>query len=1514
MGSLLRQGRPFGEIFDALVSVLDEHMSGELSKVLGAVDNERASLIHDTQFAQPALFAFHVASARAWQERGIEPSFVMGHSIGEIAAAHVAGVLGVECAARLVTARGQLMQACRSDGAMASLELTADEAAEAIIDYGGRLCLAGINGERQIVISGDRDALDEVVATVSGQGRRARRLTVSHAFHSHHMDEMLEEYAKVAASCDFHAPAITMVSTVTGQPMTSSLEPGEGLRDPAYWVRQIREPVRFADAVSTLIELGAMTTIECGPEPVLSASVVGAAGHRGIAIQAVAPDRRLASDERAADLAALGTAYALTTNIDLASATNPSARPVNLPTYPFQRKRLWIDPVAGDRSACITSATSHPWLRQVIPVADEDRIMVTGQISTQETHWLGDHQVFGATVLPGAALLEVAVVAAELAGTGGLRSLRLHHPLVLSDGPVDLQAVVTCGTDHSIDLWARPAGLKGDEPWSLYASGQTGAMVDVPDRVPQSVGNPIDPVHLRDVLDRRGIHYGDAFTGLESLKGGDGLACGRIRLPESLRRTHGATGFHLHPAIVDAALHVFGGLDGPDGLSQADTYIAEDLDASVEIPVAFNNIQIRCLPGEVIDVRAQRKDAGIQVELIGADDELLAAMTVVTQPIRPDEVELHDADDDTLMRIDWIPIEVRPGATETNPIVVDFTDFDGSLEERLAGALVNLQNLASHDDDREVLVLTKGCVSVDAGDRLRDPAGAALWGLVRAWRQEVPARTVRLLDLDDCARCSDLDMLIGMVAGSAETELAIRAGRLLGPRLRCLGDDLLVPDDDTSWQIVPTGEGRLDRLAVVPLQQTDLGPHQVCIEVHACGVNFRDALNLLDVVEAPGLGLECVGVVLATGKEIDHVSVGDRVMGLAAGSMATEAVTDARYVVRVPDCLTDHEAATIPLAYLTAYHGLVNLAGVCPGKRVLVHAGAGGVGMAAIALARHLGAEVLATASPHKWPALESLGLGPEQLATSRDPGFAAAWEPVDVVLNSLTGAMIDESLSLLREGGLFLEIGKTDVRDAHEVARRHPGVSYLPFDLMDNDPEQILRMLRTVVRMVEEGHVAPLPFVADHIARASEVLRVMSAGSHVGKLVLTMPRQFDPAGTVLITGGSGDLAGDIARRLVSDYGARHLVLASRSGPQGDPDGVLMARLYAAGAQTVKLVSCDIGDRDDVRRLVRDFERPLTAIFHLAGVVDDGILQNQDATRAAAVIRPKAVGAWLLHEETIHERLAAFVTYSSVAGTLGSAGQSTYAAANAALDALMRHRVQTGQPGLSLALGPVDQTCEGMMGRLPVIRERMAAGGLLPLSHGDLASALSRALRSGHAGLVVARTDRFRLDPAVSPLLTQIVRPTRCRTGHEQVPSEAASVELVGVVPEKRYGFLLDLVRSEVAIVLGLGAASDVSPTTSMRSVGLDSLMAVELRNRLCARTGLNLPMTVAFDAPTPEEMARLMNDEIGFGCTSTPDETSPIDDRDLTDQEIELVLSGALIEQASTISNRASRIPPKER
>ena len=392
----------------------------------------------------------------------------------------------------------------------------------------------------------------------------------------------------------------------------------------------------------------------------------------------------------------------------------------------------------------------------------------------------------------------------------------------------------------------------------------------------------------------------------------------------------------------------------------------------------------------------------------------------------------------------------------------------------------------------------------------------------------------------------------------------------------------------------------------------------------------------------------------------------------------------------MPGGLSFVEAASVPSVFLTAYYGLFDLARLQPGERVLVHAAAGGVGMAAVQLARHLGAEVFATASPSKWGALRALGLDDAHIASSRTLEFeqrfraATGGKGVDVVLDSLAREFVDASLRLLRPAGRFIEMGKTDIRDAAEVAAQHAGVMYRAFDLIEAGFERLQQMSLELKGMFERGALHALPVSTWDVRRAPEAFRCMAQARHVGKIVLTVPQPLSSHGTVLITGGTGTLGALVAQHLVTQHGVRHLLLCSRTG-RAD---ALQQQLEALGA-SVRMAACDVSQRAEVAALLASIpsEHPLSAVFHTAAVLDDGVLSAQSAERIDRAFAAKLDGAFHLHELTRELELEAFVLFSSVAGLLGGPGQSNYAAANTFLDALAQHRRAQGLTATSLAWG-----------------------------------------------------------------------------------------------------------------------------------------------------------------------------------------------------------------------------------
>ncbi|WP_203969226.1 SDR family NAD(P)-dependent oxidoreductase, partial [Sphaerisporangium melleum] len=795
-------------------------------------------------------------------------------------------------------------------------------------------------------------------------------------------------------------------------------------------------------------------------------------------------------------------------------------------------------------------------------------------------------------------------------------------------------------------------------------------------------------------------------------------------------------------------------------------------------------------------------------------------------------------------------------------------DLAEAVREETCRALRLLQNWL--DDDRlpsaRLVLLTRGAIAVTGQDEVPDLAHAAIWGLVRSAQSESPDRLV-IADLDD-----DPMSLRALPAALAtgEAQFALRAGAVHVPRLARAaakaGAALVPPAGAANWRLDVTTRGTVEDLALLPTPAQPLAPGQVRVGTRAMGLNFRDVLIALDMYpgDAP-MGGEGAGVVTEVADDVTTLAPGDRVMGIIDG-FARDAVADARLLVRIPDGWSFTEAASVPIAFVTAYHALVDLAGLAAGERVLVHAAAGGVGMAAVQLAQHLGAVVHATASEPKWDAVRALGVPAERIASSRTPDFARTFHGgVDVVLNSLAGELIDASLGLLRPGGRFVEMGKTDLRDPAELASAHPGVRYLPFDLTTLDAGRTGEILAEIAALFARGELRLPPVRTWDVRRAAEAFRHVAQARHIGKVVLTTPPALNPEGTVLITGGTGALGALAARRLVTEHGVRHLILAGRRGPDAAGAAELAQELAGLGAET-EIVACDAADRDALAGVLARIpaERPLTGVFHTAGVLDDGIISSLTPERVGAVLRPKVAAAANLHELTSGLDLAAFVLYSGAAGLFGSPGQGNYAAANTFLDALAQHRRARGLLATSLAWGLwTPQSGSGMTGHLDEADiSRLNRSGMGALSLDEGLGLFDLALTMDEAALVPMSLDLATLRAGASmgfghPLLRGLVRVAARRTVTTESPQTESLTDRLAALPQDdRMAVVLELVRGHVAAVLGFAAPDLVETGRAFKDIGFDSLTAVELRNRLRTATGLRLPASLVFDYPNPGVLA----------------------------------------------------------
>ncbi|HEY2269986.1 MAG TPA: SDR family NAD(P)-dependent oxidoreductase, partial [Streptosporangiaceae bacterium] len=788
-------------------------------------------------------------------------------------------------------------------------------------------------------------------------------------------------------------------------------------------------------------------------------------------------------------------------------------------------------------------------------------------------------------------------------------------------------------------------------------------------------------------------------------------------------------------------------------------------------------------------------------------------------------------------------------------------------------------------------------------------AGAAVWGLIRSAQSENPGRLM-LVDLPPGG--GDEALTAALV--SDEPELAVRDGQLLARRLVRPADGLVPPPGPTSgdpisadtgpWRLAATGTGTLDGLALVPYPEAAaaLESGQVRVAVRAAGLNFRDVVVALDMIgdeRDPGAGVigsEIAGVVTETGPGVTHLAPGDRVLGPVPGGFGPVTVADARLMIPVPPGWSFAQAAAVPVAFATAWYALTDLAGAQPGRKLLVHAAAGGVGMAAVTIARHLGLEVYATASPGKHATLAAMGLDQAHIASSRDAAFAAKFlaatggTGVDIVLNALAGELTDASLRLLPDGGIFVELGKTDIRDPEQVARDHPGVAYRTFDPSEAGPGRVAEILRQVTDLLAAGELTLPPVRCWDIRRAPEAFRFMSQARHTGKLVLTIPP--DPAaprppGTVLITGGTGLLGALVAGHLADTGQARSLLLASRSGPAASGAAKLAAGLATRGA-TARITACDTADRAELAALLAT--TPLAGVVHAAGALDDGVIGSLTPARVDTAMRPKADTAWHLHQLTTDADLGMFVLFSSAAAMLGGPGQANYAAGNAFLDGLAAARRAAGLPAMSLAWG-LFADASAMTGHLATNDlARIGRDGLGLLETATGLALLDEALARDEALLIPARL-RVPAGQAstgqVPPLWRELSpkvppgSPASMPAGPAVAdPADGLRARLAVMPGAERDRVLADLVRRSAAAVLGLGpaGAEAMGAGRAFRELGFDSLTAVELRNRLSTATGLRLPATVVFDYPTPVLLAtRLRAGLLGADAVPPPRAMVPV-------------------------------------
>ncbi|WXB20374.1 type I polyketide synthase [Pendulispora albinea] len=1195
---------------DGICACFDGSLGVSLREVI--FEDGNASRLEQTQYAQAALFAVEVSVVRLLESWGIRADVVMGHSVGELGAAHVAGVLSLEDACRLVAARGRLMQGVSAKGAMASLQATEAEVVERLRGRAG-VSIAAVNGPRATVISGDEAAVQEVMAEFEGAGRKAKRLEVSHAFHSSHMDEVLEAFGREAAKIDYRAPQTAVISNVTGKRASD-----DELRSAGYWMRHVREPVRFGEGVQALEAEGVTRYVEVGPRGVLSALAAENLTERGAEESVLLAALRADRSEVETVLEVMCNLHVIGQSVDWGAFFEPlGARRMALPTYAFQHERYWLDApkaATGDMASVGLAAAEHPFLGAEVALAEGDGLVLTGALSLESQSWLREHDVFGTVILPGTAFLELAFAAGERVGLERVEELVLEAPLGIREkARVQMQVMIGSRDEpgsRPLSIYARESGAEGEVGWIRHASGRLGPAAP-PTTQEQEIWEhaawppagaraiPLDELYER--LSNAGLVYGPSFQGLHAAwKRGEDLFV-EVQLPERMAEEAGQ--YHLHPALLDSVLHALAlnieETRDDDGRSRGTPGKGVVAAWEPALPFSWTGATLPLASSSRLRAQLSRKpDGGIAMTLGDASGRRVAQVqALLTRPVSRDRWQPTSASSHpSLYSITWSPLaQPAAPATGTNPWAWLEMSDDGAWSE-----LQSRIERAGDVPDTVVLSFPPPHLPLEGADLVRATHAATERGLsfLRAW-------------LADERFASSTLLLV--------TYRAIAAA----------------PDE-----------------------------------------------GVLDLVHAPLWGL-------------------------------------------VRTAQTEHPSRTM---------AMVDIDDESAARRVL-------------------------------------------------------------------PGALLTGELQLAWRRGTL------------RVPRLTPlsGASTLP----------------------------------------------------------ALPHE----GTFLVTGATGALGARFARHLVEKHGIRHLLLVSRRGGSSPGAAGLVRDLEAAGAR-VTLAACDTADREALAGLIAAIapEHPLRGVVHAAGVLEDGILEAQTPARFARVFAPKVDAALHLHELTRTNELSLFVLFSSLAGVLGSPGQSNYASANTFLDALASQRRAAGLPAVSLAWGPWAE--DGMAAR-SAEDARSRRRGVPPLSSHEGTALFDAALEREPPLLIPARFDIRELRKgraALPPLLQRIVPTTRRQLAKERESGPALLRQrLTGLPATEVQPIVLELVQGEVAAVLGHASPATIEATRPLHELGLDSLMALDLRNRLVAASGLRFPATLLFDHPTPLALARLIQRELSPPAPDEP-------------------------------------------
>lgn len=1522
MGKELYNTSPtFRRYMDKCDAILQEQIGESLLEILYGNDEEKRQLIHHTKYTQPALFCIEYSLAQMWISWGIEPQVVLGHSVGEYTAACVAKIFDLQSGLKLIAKRAQLMNSLPQNGGMVSIFATKQQVEELLQPFA--VDIAAINGPKSTVVSGEKQELQKLQQKLDDESIRYQVLQVSHAFHSRLMDSIVDEFLAEANNINYSFPEIAIISNVTGQ-----IAEAETISNAAYWAKHIREAVNFAKSMETLQEQSCNVLVEVGPTPILLSMGRSCIDSKDILWL---PSLRKNKSDWQQITASIAQMYVCGLEVDWRGFDRDYIRyTTHLPTYPFAQQRYWVQQPTTRRNVAAHRGAIHPLLQSKFTSPTIPNAIFQSQMGTSLWPEVEDHKVYGWKVLPGAAYAEMMCAAQKnLEKPLAIKDLQILEPLIL-ENERSLQMIFSPQSE-SWEVYSS----EDEKQWQLHAVARCAKLKEQQVINLQAIRDhcniKVPSEELYASLAKLGFDYGPAFRLLSELAhNGSGEVVAHVVTENTSNK------FCLNPCALDACFQAFSLALFSEESPVNSVYIPVAIE---RYSIFSENISDFWVHIKLRDGSAGETYSG-DMQLITATGKVVAVVegfTIKAVSQQMLEKHLKQNVDESLFVVDWQQRDLPPVLEKhSQPLVVfaqsegqlpkisqQFTAVMASSENKVQDSRIFcnpqqdmdwiwehipanahlmymwhdntqvlhsnavvllrlLQSLAQHNNNYKLTLVTQKAQCVVESEEI-DIQSSYVWGLGKVISQEYPQLNCQMVDVDSVdvtkiQACSDL--------WKKEKQIALRKDNAYVARLATVDvekDIVAIPQSET-YRLSIENKGSIDNLRYQAFNKRTLQEREVEIEVYSTGLNFRDIMNALGLYpgDAGELGGECCGRVVGIGSEVDDLQIGDEVLGIAAGSFANRTYTHRDLIAKKPPEMTHSEAATIPITFLTAYYGLCKLASLKEGQKVLIHSAAGGVGLAAVQIAQHYNAEIFATAgNDEKRSFLKSLGV--QHVMDSRSLKFAEemAGQQIDVVLNALAGEYVEKSMKLLRSDGHFLEIGKTDIWNAEQVAAISPQLNYFAFDLAEiceKKPQLLQQMLQEIMAMFTQKILRPLPHRVFSREQVISAFRYMAQAKHIGKVVVSEKQQetYIADGSYMISGGLGALGLEFAH-LLAVNGAKHLVLISRREDISDVVGQI-EKIEQSGAE-VTVMRADVADKD---ALFTAWEKvaanipPLRGIIHAAGLLEDQLLAQQDSESFARVLRPKVDGAWNLHLLSENMALDFFVNFSSLASALGSAGQGNYAVANAFLDSLAFFRCQKGLAATAINWGPWGEI--GMAADLSKrgqdVWSTMGINAIMPQQGRQMYQTISHFSRPQIVAMPIEWM-KFAQTFADEPFFENIVAMAKTKTSHQEKQESKLREELEEMPLAQRYDFLRNYVVTKAESILGL---SSLDTTKPLQEMGLDSLMAIELKNTLEMSVGKTLPATMLFNYPTIELIVSyIANDILDVEFAQEQDDTPQV-------------------------------------